>query len=165
MTTVELQAADLVLRPLEATDADALGRLFTRLSPTTIWLRFFQAVDAPKDADLRYLASVDHDRRHAVAAVDAAGEIVGVARYDRLADDPHTAEVAILVEDAWHHRGVGLRLMRRLSADAAGAGVTTFVATALGENRRLVAFWKRLDPEVEVRFVDGVLELRTTLTR
>ena len=140
----------IVLRPLEPTDADGLRRLFFRLSPDTVYRRFFQLVSAPSDADLRYLAAVDHDRREAIAAVHD-GEIIGVARYDRLRDDATRAEMAIVVEDAWQGRGVGRLLLDVLAADAHHHGVDGFTATILGENRRMLRMTRKAAPAAVLR--------------
>src|SRR3954447_6766162 len=102
---LDLDGRHLTLRPIRDDDADRLRRLFFRLSPETVYLRFFQPVRNPSDKLLHHLAEVDHDRRQAIVALDG-DEIVGVARYDR-ADDAQHAEVAILVEDAWQGNGLG----------------------------------------------------------
>jgi RimJ/RimL family protein N-acetyltransferase len=126
------------IRPLEEADEDGLLDLFFRCSPATIYMRFFRPVRRPSPAFLHHLAAVDHDQREALAAV-VDGNIVGVARYDRVPDDGTKAEVAIVVEDAWQGHGVGKELLARLSRRAHDQGVTTFVASVLGENHRMMA--------------------------
>ncbi|MEA3078402.1 MAG: hypothetical protein QOF60_3310, partial [Actinomycetota bacterium] len=79
-------------------DSEALRRMFSRLSQETIYKRFFRPVKEPSAKDLAFLTNVDHGRREALVA-EADGEIVAVARYDRLGDTDE-AEVAVLVEDA-----------------------------------------------------------------
>ena len=61
-----------------------------------------------------WLTSVDHGRRDALVALDG-DEIVAVARYDGTRRTANTAEIAVTVEDAWQHQGVGRRLTRRLA--------------------------------------------------
>jgi len=135
MTLTEL---GLSIRPVRAGDTEALRRLFFRLSPRTVYLRFFQPIHAPSDARLRYFAGVDHRWREALAAVQFDGEVVGVARYDRSHDDPSRAEVAVLVEDAWQGHGVGPALLRALTRVARANGVEHFTASVLAENRRML---------------------------
>src|SRR4051794_19605759 len=67
------------LRPLVDTDVELLRRLFFRLSPHTVYLRFFQPIHEPRTAQLQHLAAVDHDTRDAIAAIDDSGEVVAVA--------------------------------------------------------------------------------------
>jgi GNAT superfamily N-acetyltransferase len=152
----------LQLRELHAGDEDALRRLFYRLSPETVRLRFLQPVATPSERVLHYLADVDHDRRQALAAV-FDGELVGVARYDRLREDPDKAEVAVVVEDAWQGRGVGKVLLDALAKDARAHGVVSLLGTVMGENRRMLAVAKRLAPQSRARIDHGEWEVETPL--
>src|SRR4051794_25216025 len=115
--------AELEVRPLRAGDDERLNRLFERLSPDTVYRRFFTRFPGLPPAILRYFAAADHED-HERLAVLCGDEIVAVASWDR--DAPGAAaEVGILVEDAWQHRGLGSDLIRTLVSDAAGHGVTT----------------------------------------
>jgi RimJ/RimL family protein N-acetyltransferase len=151
----------LTTRPLEESDADQLRDLFTRLSPRTVYLRFFSPVKAPNDAALHHLANVDHDRRDAVAAV-VDGQIVAVARYDRSREDPSKAEVAVVVEDAWQGQGVGTVVLTELAKRAEGRGVHLFTASVLGENQRMMALARHLGP-LRTRLDHGEWELEIPL--
>ena len=46
--------------------------------------------------------------------------------------------MALVVEDRWQSVGVGKLLLAGLARKAAGRGVETFTAVALGENRRVL---------------------------
>ncbi len=153
----------VVLRELDASDVDGLRRLFFRLSPETVRLRFLQTVHEPSPRVLHYLAAVDHDKRQAIAA-EVDGEIVGVARYDRFRDSPERAEVAVVVEDAFQGRGLGKLLLNTLAGDAKRHGVEVLTSTVLGENRRMVAIARRLNPATATRLDHGEWELETPLT-
>jgi RimJ/RimL family protein N-acetyltransferase len=149
-----IEDAGVTIRPIEADDAERLGRLFHRLSPETVYLRFFGPVKAPSDANLHFLADVDHDRRQAfVAVVD--GETVGVARYDRDGASQDRAEAAIVIEDAWQGRGLGITLLSRLATDASRHGVRTLTASVLGENQRMLHLARRLAPATTTRIDSG----------
>ena len=100
------------------TDVDRLERMFFRLSPDDRVPRFFSPIHEPSQRMLMWLTNVDHDRREALVAVDG-DEIVAVARYDGRPGATE-AEIAVTVEDAWQHRGIGQRLARRLAACRAG---------------------------------------------
>ncbi|MHB8669946.1 MAG: GNAT family N-acetyltransferase [Acidimicrobiales bacterium] len=143
----------VALRPVQPDDVERLRRLFFRLSPATVHLRFFQPVKSPSDAALQHLAEVDHDRRQAIAALDGE-EIVGVARYDRSAD-PARAEVAVVVEDGWQAHGIGTLLLTRIAAEAHEHGIETLTASVLGENRRTLALAYRLAPAAKARVDHG----------
>jgi GNAT superfamily N-acetyltransferase len=145
------------VRAVEAEDVDRLRRLFFRLSPATVHLRFFQPVKTPSERMLRHLAGVDHDRREALAAV-YDDEIVAVARFDRW-DGRNAAEVAILVQDDWQATGLGTLLMNELAAEARDHGLTEFTATVLGENRRALSLLHHLSHDSRVHLDHGEWEL------
>jgi RimJ/RimL family protein N-acetyltransferase len=150
---VDESTDQILYRPIQADDVDRLRRLFFRLSPETILLRFFQPVRSPSERMLHHFAEVDHDAREAIVAMDG-DEIIAVARYDRSSDGAH-AEVAILVEDAWQGRGLGKRLLRRLTAGALEHGVTTMTATVLGENRRALHLAHSVAPTMRTHLDHG----------
>ena len=154
---------DLTVRPIVIADAERLARMFARLSPTSVRFRFFSPVRRPPRAALLRLADVDHLRRDALVALDG-DEIVAVARYDGRPDE-HQAEIAITVEDAWQHRGVGKRLARRLAVLAGTRGYDTFVATVLPDNRAALGLVRKLSPDAQVRWAGGEYEAALPLGR
>ena len=142
--TLVIDGRTLTIRPIRDDDVERLRRLFFRLSPETVYLRFFQPIKAPSEKMLHHLAEVDHQRRQAIVAAHG-DEIVAVVRYDRT-DDAEPAEVAVLVEDAWQGHGLGKRLLRRLASDALEHGVAELTATVLGDNQRALALARRVAP-------------------
>jgi GNAT superfamily N-acetyltransferase len=126
--------AGIRVRPIEPEDAVRLERLFYRLSPETIYRRFFTLLPAPRPGMLQHLATVDHDDREALVALEG-DEIIAVARWDRSAHHSADAEMAVTVEDAWQHRGLGRALTRMLAAEATRHGVTELTAVVLTDSR------------------------------
>src|SRR5437879_1181257 len=136
---------ELVVRSVEPNDADRLGRFFGRLSDQTVYRRFFTLFPTPPQAVLAHLLSGDGCDHESLAVLDGDG-IVALAGWDRDAgEEPvdtarpwrragEVAEIAVLVEDAWQHRGLGRALVRTLTADAARQGITVITATILSEN-------------------------------
>ena len=154
---------NLEIRPIEPGDVDALRRMFFRLSPETVYRRFFRPIREPSPKVLEYLTHVDHDRRDALVMV-VDGEIVAVARYDR-AEGTDDAEVAVVVEDAWQGRGIGRRLVARLSHLAQDRGVTAFTATMLGDNRAAAGLMRSVVQHPEVHIESGEMVMRAPLGR
>jgi RimJ/RimL family protein N-acetyltransferase len=91
-------------------------------------------------------------------------EIVGVARYDARAGSTE-AEIALTIEDAWQHRGLGSQLARRLGKVAQARGYERFVATMLPDNRAALALIHKMSPDATVRFVAGEYEASVPLGR
>ena len=150
-------------RAVQPDDDALLRRLWPRLSPDTVYRRFHSPVHELPPETVRRLVTVDHDRREAVAAV-VGGEVVGVARYDRLPADPSTAEFAILVEDAWQGAGLGRQLLIELVELAAARGIATLTATVQRDNDRVIRLIRRLLPSSTFTPDHDVFEVRSPLT-
>jgi len=159
-----VEGAPLTVRAIELCDVEHLARLFGRLSRESVRLRFFSPISRVPRPTLLRLSDVYHFRRDALVALDG-DEIVGVARYGKsLAPREHEAELAVTIEDAWQHRGLGRLLTQRLAAVAAERGFETFVARILPENRAARALLRSLAPDAVVRFDGGDYEARVPFT-
>jgi GNAT superfamily N-acetyltransferase len=175
-TTTEVMSIDgtpLTIRPITITDVERLSRLFERLSPDSVHYRFFSPIRKPPRAALLRLADVDHARRDALVALEG-DEIVAVARYDAppatpsdrsdQAGEAGEAEIAVTVEDAWQHRGVGEGLAARLAHLAKERGYERFNATLLADNRAALGLIRKMSPDAKVSFADGELHASIPLS-
>jgi len=154
----------VTLRPIRADDAERLQALHARLSPETIYLRFLGMHTMLSNDEARRLADVDYQTRTAIVATrEEKGEemIIGVARYAVInLEKPDEAEAAIVVEDRYQGRGLGLILVERLLAYARSHGIHTFLAEINAENERMMGFIRRSGLQAEKRLQEGVWEIR-----
>jgi nucleotide-binding universal stress UspA family protein/RimJ/RimL family protein N-acetyltransferase len=150
--------AAAAIRPIEASDREALRAGFERLSPESRYRRFFTPMPTLSNRDLDYLTKIDHHNHEALIALDETGDnIVGVARYVRTG--PEEAEPAIVVADDWQGRGLGHRLLIELADRARDEGVQRFRAPVLAENEAALRLlgslgehWQRQEGnEIEVQ--------------
>jgi GNAT superfamily N-acetyltransferase len=141
-TLIARDGTELAVRPIAPDDKPALQAAFGRMSPESRYRRFFAPLKELSERDLRYLTEIDHHGHEALAAIDPATGIVGVARYVRTEDT--RAEASIAVTDEWQHRGVGTGLLDRLAARAREEGITHFVALVLAENRGALELFEGL---------------------
>lgn len=161
---------EILFRPIRPDDGPRLERLFWRLSPESLYRRFFTPMTRPSPRMITRLVSVDYVDRLAIVAV-VGDEIVGVARYDRIAAfappgvrvDAGDAEAAVVVEDAWQGRGIATRLLWRLTAAARGRGITAFTAEVLSSNRPMLGLLRILSDKVETRLEGGSYVVRLEL--
>lgn len=157
--------APLRIRTIHPDDKARLAEFHQRLSPESIYYRFFEYKRALTERDLRYLTELDYERRVAlVATLDAmaGAPIVGVARYDVLPTrgrEPLRAELGIIVEDAHQHRGIGTALLRHLLQIAHAKGVTQVVAEVLPQNTRMLELVAASGVPVQHRLEDGTIHL------
>ena len=136
---------DIWIRPIRPEDKDILAAGFELFSDETRRRRFLTSKPRLTVADLRYLTEVDGGDHAALVAIpmtDPARRIIGVARYVRLAEDPTTAEMSIVVADPYQGRGLGRTLSDQLVALARTNGIEHFTASILADNepaQRLLA--------------------------
>jgi RimJ/RimL family protein N-acetyltransferase len=153
--------AALRLRPIRPDDEARLVELFHRLSPRTVFQRFFRAYDRLPDDWYRRFANVDYQRRLALVAEDqvASGPLLrAVARYES-GERADTSEIAIVVEDGWQGRGLGALMLDALLAAAESRGHRRFTADVLAENRRMRALLSRVADIRRHEFDHGVVTL------
>jgi acyl-CoA synthetase (NDP forming)/RimJ/RimL family protein N-acetyltransferase len=148
------------LRPIRADDADALRRFHARLSPETIYFRFFAPYPRLSDRDLRRFTEVDHNDRVALVAT-IGEEVVGVVRYDRL--DSEEAEVAFVIRDDHQGRGLGTVFLEHIAQAARERGVRRFVAEILPENIRMLEVFRHAGYTASTSVEEGVTRLDLAL--
>ncbi|MGW7442156.1 GNAT family N-acetyltransferase [Kitasatospora sp. NPDC054795] len=147
----------LLLRPAGPADRAAALAMHGRCSPASLRQRYHGPVrDAGRYLD--HLLDPRHGRSFAVTAPD--GRLVALGH---LMWDDGEAELAVLVEDAWQRHGLGLALLRRLSAAARSADVRTVYAVTHGTNSGLIAAMRRLGAPLDFRAADGTLVITATL--
>lgn len=143
------------LAQLEPSDGESLRRLFYRLSPETLYRRFFSPIARLEQTRPERLLDVDHRDREAIVAIDD-GEIVGVARYVRTGSDE--AEMAIVVADAWQRQGLATRMLAALADQASAAGMRRFSMMMLADNLPILRLLRRADPSAKLALSAGVYE-------
>src|SRR3954471_4786478 len=92
-----------------------------------------------------------------LATIDGEDRIVGMAEYIRFGAD--AAEVAFAVADAWQGHGISTLLLAQLADTAAAEGVATFVAFVMPDNHKMIGAFRGSGFPVEVRSVEGELEV------
>jgi nucleotide-binding universal stress UspA family protein/RimJ/RimL family protein N-acetyltransferase len=143
-SAVELDdESHVLIRPIAPEDREALVAAFERLSPESRYRRFFAPVARLSERELDYLTRVDHhDHEALIAADEATGDCVCVARFIRT--EPEVAEPAIVVADDWQGRGLAGRLLDALVQRAHEEGIRRFVAPVLADNAAAIRILERL---------------------
>lgn len=123
----------MYIRAIRPEDKPLLSAALSRLSPESSRARFLSPKSHFTTGELRYLTEID-GFHHAAFVAMQGGEIVGVARYVRLAADPTAAEAAIVIGDPYQGRGLGRQMGVRLADHARSCGIRRFTATTLADN-------------------------------
>ncbi|WP_432877260.1 GNAT family N-acetyltransferase [Kribbella sp. CA-245084] len=143
------------IRPLREDDERALDAMNQRVSDRSIYLRFFGISRTMADEHTHHLAT---DRDGHVALVAEYGDaLVGIASYEPLRSGE--AEMAFLLEDSVHGRGIGTLLLEQLAAVARENGVQRLRADTLVENAPMLRVFADSGFEQVRRMDSGVVEL------
>lgn len=145
------------IRPIRAHDSEKVLRLYERLSPESMYLRFFSPVPAEMARRTEHLTQVDQDE-HVVIVAELGEDLVAMARYDRQPPGD-AAEVAFVVDDDHQSRGLGTLLLEHLAAIGRDQGIRRFVATTLPQNSRMLAVFRDAGYEVTSQFEQGTIEV------
>ncbi|MBI4772671.1 MAG: bifunctional acetate--CoA ligase family protein/GNAT family N-acetyltransferase [Deltaproteobacteria bacterium] len=132
---------EVFIRPIKPEDAPLLEKLFSSLSPKSIYFRFFSPLKhLPKDMLARF-TQIDYDRDMAFVASHTLGgeeRFLGVGRLMSLPDFT-TAEFAIVVGDPWQGKGLGAQLLSLVISIAAKRGIKKLGGRVLAENTTMLS--------------------------
>jgi acetyl coenzyme A synthetase (ADP forming)-like protein len=151
----------LRLRVPTATDEDVLIGFFQALSPDSRYLRFHGATTIDQKTVAGALETDWQSRGSLLgelAGPDGIVRPVALATLVRLRD-PRRAEVAFAVADELHGRGIGTRLLERLAAHAADAGIEELVAEVLPHNVAMLRVFDDAGFESGRTLQEGVIEV------
>ncbi len=147
------------IRPVTAADAEALTALYERGSPDNLRMRFFavpgRRVLVNEVARLCRPATNDHG----ALLAEQAGELLGVASYERSPENERRAEFAVFVDEAHHGRGIGTLLLEHLFPLTRLHGLTELVGEVMPSNAAMLRVATDLSGRVWSRFDDGVVDV------
>ena len=147
------------IRAIRPDDKERLRIAFERLSPGTVYRRFFHPKKALTSEELRMLTELDF-RDHVSLAVtvdEESGErLIAVGRFVRVAPAAERAELALTVADEYQHRGAGTLLLQQLVGVARRSGVRELVAHVLDDNREMLEIIRNLDLPTQRTIDDGL---------
>ena len=151
----------VTVSPITPAAKPLIAAAMATLSRETSRRRFFTVRYQLSDDELDRMTALDGITAFALGAVahgaDDAPHGVGVARYARDAHDPTTAELAILVVDAFQGQGLGKELVTRLVVEARARGIERLRALVLPDNDVVIGMLARHAPSVAIeRYGDAM---------
>ncbi|MFH1434627.1 MAG: GNAT family N-acetyltransferase, partial [Pseudomonadota bacterium] len=135
---------EVLFRPIKVNDEKGIQRLFYSLSEESRYKRFFMAMRAFPHKKAQQIAVVDYTGNMGIVGIVHAGdgqdeheEIIATGQY--IVDErSRMAEIAVMVADAYHNRGIGTFLIDCLIRIARENNVKGFHADILSENREMM---------------------------
>lgn len=157
----------VTIRLARPEDAEAVAEMHSRSSEQTRYQRYFAPISEWRGDQLRRLAG--GHRGATLVAQDARGNIVGLGNvFPDRPGETQTAEIAVIIEDAWQGRGLGSRLLRHLVDLARRQGFDDVIALVLATNSGMVQLLNRMDltwtPEEDADLGASVVRLRARLS-
>ncbi|NNE12839.1 MAG: GNAT family N-acetyltransferase [Ilumatobacter sp.] len=146
-----------VIRPIEPDDRAALAAFHERQSSESKYRRFFSPKPTLRESDLDRFTEVDFVDRVALVVEDR-GEFIAWASYERL-KNRSDAEVAFMVDDEQHGKGIATLLLEHMAAIAKTNGIERFTAQTLADNRGMLAVFGKAGWPVQRRFDSGVIDV------
>jgi GNAT superfamily N-acetyltransferase len=133
------------LRAIRPDDKVRMRIAFERLSPQTVYRRFFQHLTALGSGALRGATELDfHDHVGLALTVgEGTGErFIAVGEFVRVSPGADCAEMAFVVVDDYQHRGAATLLLQHLLHVARGLGVRELLALVLEDNHEMLEVFK-----------------------
>jgi RimJ/RimL family protein N-acetyltransferase len=151
-----------LLRPVKINDEPALKDFFYSLSDQSMSRRFMSVRKDMPHERLQEFVVIDYSKEIVILAMlddPAQKEIIGVGQYG-IQQDQHTAEVAFVVRDDYHNKGVGTELLSYLTVLAKKQGLFGFTAEVLVENTAMVHLFENQGFDIQKRTSTNVVELK-----
>src|ERR1700691_4804994 len=136
---------DVLIRPIRPEDEPMMVKFHATLSERSVYLRYFHLMHLSQRVAherLTRICFIDYDREMALVA-ERRGEILAVARLTRIPGS-NDAEVAVLVSDQFHGRGLGKELLARLVIVGGDEKLRVLKADILPDNRDVMRICEKL---------------------
>ncbi len=153
----------ILLRPIRPEDTEKWLAFFRRLSQQTKYLRFMRDPGEMGPEDACRFCTVDYQNTFALVA-EVQKEIVAIGRYYRL-PGRRSARVAFAIEDAYHGKGIGTRLIEWLANAARDNGISHFEGDVLAENERMMSVLKDYGFHIDAELRGGVYHVTIPIAR
>jgi len=143
----------VTLAPLTPDAKPLIAKGIERVSPESSRRRFFTVRRRFSERELDEMTTLDGWNRYAIGATGANAEgPVGaaIARFARVAEDPASAEVAMLVVDDFQHVGLGRVLLARIAEAASLRGIERLTALVLRDNDTMLGLLRRYAPDLAI---------------
>ncbi|MCZ7582068.1 MAG: GNAT family N-acetyltransferase [Deltaproteobacteria bacterium] len=154
---------DLVVRfrAIKPSDEEEMRRLFYRFSDKAVYYRYFSPIKTMPHKKMQSYVNVDYRRTLSVVGVvgDVGEErVIAEARYVRAKDSTY-ADIAFVVDEEYHGRGIATFLFHHLIQLAKERGIEGFTADVLATNKAMMKVFERSPHPIRARVNAGVYEI------
>jgi len=157
----------ILLRPIRQDDTERWLAFYRRQSERTKYLRFQRDPGEMGPEDAQRFCTVDYKNTFALVGEvqrEQRKEIIAIGRYYRL-PNKRSARVAFAIEDAYHGKGIGTRLIEWLANAARDNGIAYFEGDVLAENERMMSVLKAYGFHIDSELRGGVYHVTIPIAR
>jgi len=144
---------EVTLAPLTPAAKPLIAKGIERVSPESSRRRFFTVRRHFSERELDEMTTLDGWNRYAIGATASGPEGpvgAGIARFARSAEDPTSAEVALLVVDDFQHAGLGRAMLARIAEAASARGIERLTALVLRDNQPMISMLRHYAPDLSI---------------
>lgn len=161
---------EVTIRPIRPEDEPLMVKFHETLSERSVYLRYFHLMNLSQRVSherLTRICFIDYDREMALVAErhvpgTAETEILAVGRLTKV-HGTNDAEVAVLVSDRFHGRGLGKELLARLLKVGTDEKLERLVADILPDNREVMRICEKLNFKLQHSLEDEVVKAEFSL--
>jgi acetyltransferase len=161
----------VTIRPIRPEDEPVMVKFHRTLSERSVYLRYFHLMNLEqrtRHERLMRTCFIDYNREMALVVErrnpeTGEPEILGVGRMTRV-QWTNDAEVAVVVSDQWHGRGLGKELLARLAMVAADEKLSRLTASILPDNRDMMRVCEKIGFSLQHSLEDEVVHAEFKLS-
>jgi acetate---CoA ligase (ADP-forming) len=157
----------ILFRPIKQDDAEKWLEFYNSLSNRTKYLRLQYIPHNMTIEDALRFCTVDYVNTFAFVAEAIENKeknIVAVGRYAKQPSET-TAEIAFVIEDEYHERGIGTKFIEWLALVARGNDIDTFEALVLRENEPMLSAFQNYGFHMKREIKDNTYLITFPLTK
>jgi acetyltransferase len=160
----------VTIRPIRPEDEPLMVKFHETLSERSVYFRYFSAMRLTQriaHERLTRMCFIDYEREMALLVLwknpqSGEQEILAVGRLIKV-HGTKEGEFALLVSDNWHHRGLGIELLKRLIEIGRKEKVTCIFGNILPENRDMLRVCDKLGFRRHYSAEEGVVRAEIEL--
>ncbi|MFH0821257.1 MAG: GNAT family N-acetyltransferase [Pseudomonadota bacterium] len=150
------------VRIIKPTDESMIRDLFYNMSESSVYFRYFSPRKSMPHSNVRQYCNVPEKDGLSVVVTFGPREvrsIIAEARY-MLYPEGDFADVAFMVDEAYHGRGIATYLLNYLTEIAQERGVEGFTADVLVSNTPMMKVFEKVPYQVRKSVSEGVFSLK-----
>ena len=159
--TLVIDGSTVVIRPVKPVDVRRIQEHYYNLDKTDVYSRFLHKRKNFFHKEMEGIAQIDYLRQLTILAVVGDfgfGKVVGMGEY-YLGTDNALAEVSFSVSKNFQKKGIGRRLLTKLSQAARDNGIEGLTAYISFNNRKMIKLFNTLPYQVSTSKEGEILAL------